>query len=417
MTPDREPTTEATAAGSGLRRRTVLAGGLGAVGGAALALGVTGRADLGVSPEPVGGGAAVGLATTPFRGEHQAGIATPAQAHAAFVGLDLAPDVDRSALVRLMRIWTGDIERLTAGRPALADTEPELASSPARLTVTVGYGAGLLTAAGLDHLRPSWLGPLPAFGVDRLEDRWSGGDAVLQVCADDPVTVAHAVRVLTGGARTFAQVRWVQRGFRYAVGTQPARTTMRNLMGQVDGTRNLSPGTADDSLLWRENGEPGWLVGGTAMVLRRITMDLDAWEQLGRTEREAVIGRRLADGAPLTGTAEHDEPDLDATTPLGLPVIDTFAHIRRARTENPDERFLRRGYNFDEAPPPGQRSHSGIIFVTFQADVERQFVPVQRRLDQLDLLNRWTTPVGSAVFAVPPGCGPQEYLGQQLLGA
>ncbi len=48
--------------------------------------------------------------------------------------------------------------------------------------------------------------------------------------------------------------------------------------------------------------------------------------------------------------------------------------------------------------------------------MDAQFVPLQRRLDELDLLNRWTTPVGSAVCAIPPGCAEGGYVGEQLLG-
>lgn len=398
----------------------MLAAGIGALGGAALALG---GARLTAPPEPADGvddaspGDEAGQATVPFRGAHQSGVATPPQAVAAIAALDLAPTTDREALVRLMRIWTDDAERLMAGRPGLADTEPELATVPARLTVTVGFGPAVFVAAGLEHLRPAWLAPLPAFAVDRLEDAWSGGDLVLQVCADDPVTVSHALRVLVRGARTFATVRWVQRGFRNAPGTVPPGTTVRNLMGQLDGTRNLVPGTADDALIWSSSAGLPWLTGGTSMVLRRIEMNLDTWEALDRAGREAVIGRRLDTGAPLTGTDERDEPDLDAVNALGLPVISDIAHIRRARTSDPTHRFLRRVYSYDDVSGPGGRPSSGLLFVTFQADVAAQFTPVQARLAEVDHLNLWTTPVGSAVFVVPPGCGPGESLGHTLLGA
>ncbi len=53
--------------------------------------------------------------------------------------------------------------------------------------------------------------------------------------------------------------------------------------------------------------------------------------------------------------------------------------------------------------------------MSFQADLEAQFVPLQRRLAELDLLNQWTTPIGSAVFAVLPGARRGEQLGQSLL--
>ena len=77
---------------------------------------------------------------------------------------------------------------------------------------------------------------------------------------------------------------------------------------------------------------------------------------------------------------------------------------------------MRRGWNYDEAPTGSAISDSGLLFLSYQADVDRQFVPLQRRLDELDLLNEWTTPIGSAVFAIVPGCAPGGYLGETLLG-
>ncbi|MBQ1015388.1 Dyp-type peroxidase, partial [Micromonospora sp. M51] len=50
------------------------------------------------------------------------------------------------------------------------------------------------------------------------------------------------------------------------------------------------------------------------------------------------------------------------------------------------------------------------------ADITRQFLPIQRRLADRDLLNEWTTPIGSAVFAIPPGCPPGGWIGEQVLG-
>ncbi|SDS35483.1 dye decolorizing peroxidase [Paraoerskovia marina] len=397
----------------GLNRRSFLTGGAAAIGGAALALG--GRAVWDEEPVPMPAPDAVGQATEEFRGIRQAGVSTRPQAFASFVALDLRSDVDHDALVRLMRIWTDDIERLSQGRAPLADTEPELGAVPARLTVTVGYGPAVFRAAGLERLAPAWLRPLPAFTVDRLEDRWNDGDVVLQVCADDETTVAHAVRLLVKDARTFVTVRWLQRGFRSTPGSTPPGTTMRNLMGQVDGTRNPDLGV-EPELVWQPDGASDALAGSTSLVVRRIAMNLDTWDELDRDGREKAVGRRLDTGAPLTGRKEHDVPDLDAVDANGLTVIAPFAHVRRARDdEHPEQRFLRRGYNYDEAPAPGELSSSGLIFATYQADVDTQFVPIQRRLDELDLLNEWTTPIGSAVFFVPGGARAGEYLGQRLL--
>lgn len=415
--PRRAPVAETDAdRAAGVSRRRILTTGAVALGGAAVGAGAA-RQLPGTATERLNGSQ-----TVAFRGVHQAGITTPPQAQAALVSFDLRDGIDREALQRLMRIWTDDIERLTEGAEGLADTEPELAVFPARLTVTVGFGAGVFEAAELQTQRPTWLEPLPAFGIDQLQDRWNGGDVVLQVCGDDDVTVAHAVRLLTKEARTFVSVRWTQRGFRRAHGSTEPGSSTRNLMGQIDGTSNPDP-AEDPGLVWVGDRSaaafgrhPAWLSGGSSMVVRRIAMDLDTWDELDRGGREEAVGRRLSDGAPLTGQREQDVPDLEATNDLGLEVIGPFAHIRRARSDDDAQRFLRRPYNYDDAPDEDQLSNSGLLFITFQADVNAQYLPIQRRLDELDLLNEWTTPIGSAVFAILPGCRPGEYLGQSLLG-
>ena len=188
---------------------------------------------------------------------------------------------------------------------------------------------------------------------------------------------------------------------------------MRNLFGQVDETVNPAPDSDDFTrVVWATSG---WLANGTSMVVRRVSMNLDTWDELDRPAREQSVGRTLDTGAPLTGTREHDEPDFAAVTPIGFPVIPEFSHMRRARSDSAEERIFRRSYNYDDTPLPGQISNAGLIFASFQADVARQFIPIQRRLDELDLLNQWTTPIGSAVFAIPPGCAKGGYIGETLL--
>ncbi|RAY16835.1 peroxidase [Actinomadura craniellae] len=391
-------------------RRGLLTGGAAAAGGLA-----AGGYAIRRSTEPAGPSGPPALraggpapAVEPFHGVHQAGIATPPQTYAAFVGLDLRPGTSREALGRLMRLLTDDARRLTAGRAGLADAQPELADLPARLTVTFGFGPGLFEAAKLERSRPGT--ELPRFRIDRLEDRWSGGDLLVQLCADDGVTLAHALRLIVKDARDFGTVRWTQRGFRRAA--QPQGQTQRNLMGQLDGT--VQPPDLDRSV-WIRDG-PGWLRGGTLMVLRRISMDLEKWDEADEGAKEFAMGRRIKDGSPLTGRAEHDDPDLTAVDRLGFPVISEVAHVRLSRAADPSLRILRRGYNYDEAIDVDGVSDSGLLFVSYQADLARQFVPIQRRLAETDQLNLWTTPIGSAVFVLPPGCGPGGWIGETLLG-
>ncbi|AZN30689.1 Dyp-type peroxidase [Flaviflexus salsibiostraticola] len=353
-----------------------------------------------------------GEQTIPFHGAHQAGIAMIPQAYGSFYAFDLKDGVDRDGLRKLMRLLTDDAERLTAGRPALADSEPELALVPARLTITFGFGREFVRRADPAAV-PNWLGPLPAFEIDNLDPAWSEGDLLIQIAADDPVTVSHAARMILKDTRSFASLRWLQKGFRRAAGSMPENATMRNLFGQLDGTVNPRPGTDEfNRLVWSTDG---WLANGTSIVIRRIDMNLETWDEVDRPGREQSVGRFQDSGAPLTGTNEHDEPDFEAVTSLGLPVIAEYAHMRRARSDNPEERIFRRAYNYDDTPPSSDVSNAGQIFTSFQADVDRQYVPIQTRLAELDLLNQWTEPIGSAVFAIPPGCAEGGYIGETLL--
>nr|WP_196780936.1 Dyp-type peroxidase [Nocardioides sambongensis] len=290
-----------------------------------------------------------GTETAVDAGRHQAGVDTPPQAHLALVGWNLTGGPTRSGLSRMMRLLTDDARRLAGGEGALADTEPELAAYPSRLTVTFGFGPRVVERL---VRRPERLGleALPEFAGDRLEDAWAQTDVVAQVCCDDPTTLAHARRMLLKDAAAFAVPAWIQEGFRTARGTAPAGTTMRNLMGQVDGTVNLDPAEpVFDKRVWAA-GDPRF-DGGTFLVVRRFRMDMAGWDRVDRTGREATIGRRLDNGAPLTGANEFDEPDFEATDRFGFPVIDPASHIARARHRTPEEQFLRRAYNYNVADP------------------------------------------------------------------
>ncbi|MBB1047201.1 Dyp-type peroxidase, partial [Dietzia cercidiphylli] len=327
----------------------------------------------------------------------------------------------RAEVQGVLRAWSQDAARLTSGRGGLADLEPELARDPARLTVTIGLGPGLFDAVRMPEKRPSWLRQLPAFPqIDQLEDRWSGGDLLLQICADDPLVVSHAARILASGVRGVAEQKWAQRGFRKAVGTDPTGRTQRNLFGQIDGTVNPGPDDVDfDRVLFSDGRSADgqtqrWMRGGSSLVLRRIRMTMDTWEEIDRTSRELSMGRRIESGAPLTGVHEHDPADFEAVDEVGLPVIPPESHMARARQRDRGEAMLRRPYTYDDPPEPGRISNSGLIFTAYQADPVRTYIPVQRRLAEQDALNTWTVPIGSAVFALPPGAPEGGYVGQGL---
>lgn len=400
----------------GVDRRTLLKGGLLGGAGALTLAGAVASAGAEGSTGVGGSSAAEGAAdeVVPFHGEHQAGITTPPPAHAVFVGLDLDEGVGATELGRLMRVWTDDISRLTAGVAPVTDQEPEVAGRPAGLTVTVGWGPGLFDRLGMADRRPSWLAPLPTLPVDELDETYGGTDLLLQLCSRSPVSLAHARRLLVGAARGIATPRWLQPGFRDP--GEQAGLAFRNEFGQVDGTVQPDVADRDAGLLWigpEAAVHPGW-EGGSSLVLRRIRMDMEDWERADRVAREHAVGRDLANGAPLTGGEESTPVDLHALLPSGLPVVDRHAHVRRASAHAPHERFLRRPYSYEQVGADGH-VETGLLFAAYQADPVRQFLPVQRRLAEGDLLNLWTVPVGSAVYAVLPGCAEGDWLGRGLL--
>lgn len=328
-----------------------------------------------------------------FFGDRQAGVQTDAQQHLVLLGIDLVHR-DRETLARLMRLISDDASRLVFGSPALADTEPELAMNPARLSITVGWGPDIV------HLLGHQLPAMPKFSTDRLRPQWGQTDLLVQIGTDDMVSLSHAQRVLVKDLATLAKVTWTQRGFRDVAGA--AGQSMRNLMGQVDGTVNPTTPQEFEDLVWSGNT--------TQVVVRRIEIARDRWDLVDRAGREFTIGRRLDNGAPLTGTRERDEPDFEATDTAGFPVIDAASHMRRARGNARGAQLLRRGYNYDDA------EGAGLLFIAFAKDLQAQFVPMQRRLAELDLLNRWITTIGSAHYVVPPGAAQGSWIGADELG-
>ena len=340
----------------------------------------------------------VGKTTIPFFGNNQPGIETPIQAKGMFVAFDLV-NADRYAVARLMRLWTSDISLLMAGKPAMADTSSEIALTPARLTVTLGIGYSLFQKLGIQNQWPLEVNEIPSYKIDRLDRQWCDGDLLLQICADDSLVVSHALRELIKDAKPFAKVRWVQQGFSSHYGINPGETP-RNLMGQVDGTDNPKPETKDfDTTVWNNDGS-------TTFVLRRIQMNLETWDLLSRPNQEKVIGRNRKNGAPLTSVIESDFPDYEQKQ-NGELVIPMDAHIRRATGPR---NLMRRVFNYDDGP-----FDQGLLFASFQADIN-QYLEIQQRLAEKDSLNTWTTPVGSAMFYIPPGAQEGDWLASHIYG-
>lgn len=255
------------------------------IGGAGLALGVSGASAFFANQEKEDKKFADGEEEISFYGEHQAGITTPMQKNIYFVILDLHT-IDRETIIQLFKDWTAYSEKLVDGElvkkdnsNALlppTDTGETVGLNPYRLTLTFGVSASFLKKMGLSDKRPKAFRDLPPFPKEQLKEKYTGGDIVIQACADDEQVAFHAVRNLVRKGRNAITMKWSQSGFA-AIGDR--MSTPRNLFGFKDGTANVTKEKDFDKVIWCDSKD--WMQGGSYMAVRRIQMFLETWE-IGR---------------------------------------------------------------------------------------------------------------------------------------
>ena len=376
--------------------------------------------------EAASAGQAFGKAV-PFYGAHQAGIATPTQEHVHFLALDVVSD-SSTDLRALLAALSAAAAELTAGNPAGAlstgvdppvDTGEAVGLEPSRLTVTFGLGPSVFMPGrfGLERQRPAPLVDLPPFASDSLKPGICDGDIAVQACAENPQVAFHAIHDLIRIASPTAVPRWSLPGFGRTLNTA-GQTTPRNIMGFKEGTANIvaQDHAAFERFVWAGAREsPAWMAGGSYMVVRRIQILFDLWDSISLEQQERTFGRHKLSGAPLGERHEHDPLDLHATS-HGQLEISPLAHVRLASPAyNHGQRILRRGYSYSNGIDDGAVA-GGQLFICFQRDPRRQFIPMQARLALDDLLNEHTVHIGSAIFACPPGAARGGFVGEGLFG-
>jgi deferrochelatase/peroxidase EfeB len=362
----------------------------------------------------------------PFHGTHQSGVLTPGpsgkQAFTCVASFDSMAS-NKAEFVDLMRTLTTRARFLATGgiAPDLGVSQPPSDSDvlgpviPADgLTATVSVGASLFDQRyGLSDRKPLKLTEMTAFPNDALEPAFLGGDLLLQLCANHPDTIHHAIRDITKHTRGGLQLAWKMEGY-----NSPPRPsgTSRNLLGFKDGTANPTGSTATD-LVWVDDpAEPSWAMGGSYVVVRLIRMLVEFWDRVSINEQEGMFGRRRDSGAPLDGNNEFDTPNYKAD-PQGN-VIPLDAHIRLANprtSATANQRLIRRSYNYDLGVDDNGNLQSGHIFICYQQDVQRQFVNVQKRLIGEPLID-YVQPFGGGYFFTLPGVSDTtDWYGRTML--
>ncbi|QRG67628.1 iron uptake transporter deferrochelatase/peroxidase subunit [Brevibacillus choshinensis] len=413
-----------------LTRRDALK--LAGVGGLGLLVGAGGMGAV-MMPKPASSNAATSTDSdavggiVPFYGKHQAGVITPMQDFICMGAFDLTATA-LADVRKLFQSWTAAAARMTEGKnvddesdnPHLppVDTGESMGLAPMRMTVTFGLGASFFDERfGLASKRPAPLVDLPHFNSDDLRKEWTGGDIVVQVCANDPQVAFHALRNLARIARGKAVLRWVQDGFQRTNAADPTGSTPRNLMGFKDGTNNpkvSEPAVADEIVWAQSSDDPAWMAGGSYMVMRRIRMRIEIWDRSSLDDQENTFGRHRLSGAPLGKTGEFDDLELDRKDGQGKPVIPAASHVALANMDG-KVKILRRGYSYSSGMDlkTGQLD-AGLLFVCFNRDPRKQFIPMQQKLAAADLLNEYITHVGSGLFACLPGASEGGYIGDTL---
>jgi dye decolorizing peroxidase len=400
----------------GISRRRLL----GTAGATGLVLGAAGAA-VGHSTAPAGATplTSVGSDRVQFHVKHQPGITDALQSRGHLVAFDLAAGTGRTQAAALLRRWSATAERLMAGEPSPHDdTDVARDAGPSSLTITFGFGHSFFDRTGLQKQRPAALDPLPDFSSDQLDKARSNGDLWVQIGANDALVAFHALRAIQKDAGGAARIRWQMNGFNRSPGATAQPMTARNLMGQIDGTRNPKPSDSDfdQRVFVPAGGEPAWMANGSYAVVRRIRMLLDDWEKLSLSQQQNVIGRRKSDGAPLSGGTETTAMDLEKTDSQGNLVVPINAHARITRPDqNGGAALLRRPFSYHDGFNADGTPDAGLLFVCWQADPLRGFVPVQRKLDRGDALSQYIRHEASGLFAVPGGAAKGEYVGQRLL--
>ena len=293
--------------------------------------------------------------TNPPAKLYQPGILEPLPPVARYALFDLAdPSVDAAAIK----------EALTRLSPLANGSD-----------VVVGIGPSLVKALGAEI--PN-LHEFPDFSGHGVKVPSTPGTLWCWVRGSDLGDLLHVTRKVQKALAPAFVMRHVLDAFRHAWSEGGHG---RDLTGFEDGTENPTGEKAEEAAFAHGLGEG--LDGSSYVAVQQWVHDLDAFEALGDQDRDAHIGRRMADNEEL-----EDAP--------------VTSHVKRTEQESfdPEAFVLRRSM------PWMLSMQAGLMFVAFgksHAAFEAQMRRMAGQEDGItDALFKISQPINGAYFWCPP---------------
>lgn len=370
----------------------------------------------------------------PYLGRHQAGITTPRPAHGMIASFAVVAQTPGD-LEDLFRRLTDRIAFLTAGGP-VPELDPKLPPAdsgilgpvvmPDALTVTLSLGASLFDdRPWLAPQKPRRLTRMTRFPNDALDATLCHGDLTLQICANTQDTTIHALRDIIKALPDRLILRWKQEGSVPATAPLPDGRveSARNFLGFRDGSAN--PDSEDaalmDQVVWvgPDHDEPAWATDGSYQLVRIIRNFVERWDRTPLGEQEQIMGRKRDTGAPLDALhlTEFDLPDYSLDPDGALTPMDSHIRLATPIIGARENLILRRPFNYSNGVTKSGQLDQGLLFICYQADLEKGFIEVQNRLNG-EPLEEYIKPVGGGYFFTLPGIADaSDYVGSTLIAA
>ena len=299
--------------------------------------------------------------------------------------------------------------------------------APDDLTITVSLGASLFDGPAV--ARAAQAAPASAHGAVSQRRARAGAlprrpvAAVLRQHAghqhpraarhrEEPVGVPGAA--LAAGRQRAGGVR------RNPDGT---RQSARNFLGFRDGIRQsrIPPMPAPmDRIVWvgADSGEPDWAVGGSYQAVRIIRNFVERWDRTplrrAAAHHRAPEGQRRAARRHRASTTCRDYAATPTARSRRSTRISGCANPRKPATE--ENLILRRPFNYSNGVTRSGQIDQGLLFIVYQADLEKGFITVQNRLNG-EPLEEYIKPVGGGYFFVLPGVRERAAISARTLVA